>query len=235
MADGSNERTEDQGGVVVALPLRTDGSALWEPWLDERAIARHYGVSTRTVRRWRAAGMPSRSLRRSTALPPVGVRGLARAAGTGVSVRLKNGRPIIEVYDPRIASKRYVTQPRSARSASASRRACGRHARSSVRCWPRRSARPMGATRRSGRSRSVGRTTSGAARPGGCARIPRSSTTASGSAGSDAIMASVPCALSRERKPAAGRTRTHRPCRRCGRCSVTPSRTASPTRTRSRD
>jgi hypothetical protein len=28
-----------------------------------------------------------------------------------VSVRLKNGRPIIEVYDPRTASKRYVTQP----------------------------------------------------------------------------------------------------------------------------
>ena len=62
MADGSNERTEDQGGVVVASPLRTDGSALWEPWLDERAIARHFGVSTRTVRRWRMAGMPSRSI-----------------------------------------------------------------------------------------------------------------------------------------------------------------------------
>lgn len=27
-----------------------------------------------------------------------------------MSVRVKNGRPIIEVYDPRVGSKRYVTQ-----------------------------------------------------------------------------------------------------------------------------
>ena len=62
MAERSNERTEGQGGVVVALPRRADGSTVWEPWLDERAIARHFGVSTRTVRRWRVAGMPSRSI-----------------------------------------------------------------------------------------------------------------------------------------------------------------------------
>src|SRR5687767_11275046 len=47
--------------------------------------------------------------RRGAALPVVCVRELARGAGTGVSVRLKNGRPIIEVYDPRTARKRYVT------------------------------------------------------------------------------------------------------------------------------
>jgi len=60
MADQSRERPEGIG-VVVSMPSRPDGSGVWEPWLDERALARHYGVSTRTVRRWRAGGMPSRS------------------------------------------------------------------------------------------------------------------------------------------------------------------------------
>jgi hypothetical protein len=30
-----------------------------ERWVDERVVSRHFGVSTRTVRRWRAMGMPS--------------------------------------------------------------------------------------------------------------------------------------------------------------------------------
>ncbi len=34
----------------------------WEPWLDDAAIARHFSVSARTVRRWRAEGMPSKRL-----------------------------------------------------------------------------------------------------------------------------------------------------------------------------
>jgi hypothetical protein len=62
VADLSRVQPEGHGGVVVALPLRAEESIVWEPWLDERAVARHYGVSTRTVRRWRAAGMPSRSI-----------------------------------------------------------------------------------------------------------------------------------------------------------------------------
>lgn len=33
-----------------------------EPWLNEDAVGRHFGVSTRTVRRWRLQGMPSRML-----------------------------------------------------------------------------------------------------------------------------------------------------------------------------
>lgn len=44
---------------IVRFPQRyVDGEA-WEPWVDEHAIARHFSVSTRTVRRWRVAGMPS--------------------------------------------------------------------------------------------------------------------------------------------------------------------------------
>ncbi len=62
VADLSHERPEGRDGVVVALPSRTGESIVWEPWHDERVVARHYGVSTRTVRRWRAAGMPSRSI-----------------------------------------------------------------------------------------------------------------------------------------------------------------------------
>lgn len=33
-----------------------------EPWLTEQLIAAHFGVSLRTVRRWRAAGCPSRKM-----------------------------------------------------------------------------------------------------------------------------------------------------------------------------
>jgi hypothetical protein len=47
--------------VVIALPGREHGTNGWEPWLDEHAVARHYGVSTRTIRRWRLSGMPSRA------------------------------------------------------------------------------------------------------------------------------------------------------------------------------
>ena len=48
-------------GSVIAFPARFDehGHA-WEPWCSEAAVARHYGVTTRTVRRWRRAGAPSR-------------------------------------------------------------------------------------------------------------------------------------------------------------------------------
>ena len=45
--------------TVLAFPARRDGAATWEPWLSERAIARHYAVSARTIRRWRQLGMPS--------------------------------------------------------------------------------------------------------------------------------------------------------------------------------
>jgi hypothetical protein len=48
------------GANVLALPSRSVGAVRWEPWLAERAIALHYGVSTRTIRRWRIGGMPSR-------------------------------------------------------------------------------------------------------------------------------------------------------------------------------
>jgi hypothetical protein len=47
-------------GRVIPFPeRRVDGEA-WEPWVDEKVLARHFGVTGRTVRNWRAAGMPSR-------------------------------------------------------------------------------------------------------------------------------------------------------------------------------
>jgi excisionase family DNA binding protein len=45
---------------LVQFPLRRLDGDRWEPWIDERALARYFGVSTRTVRRWRREGMPSR-------------------------------------------------------------------------------------------------------------------------------------------------------------------------------
>ena len=60
MARESREGVIISRGVVVSMPTRVDTPGAREPWLDERALARHYGVSTRTVRRWRAGGMPSR-------------------------------------------------------------------------------------------------------------------------------------------------------------------------------
>jgi hypothetical protein len=48
-------------GLVVAFPgRRAESGELWEPWVGESVIARHFGVSARTVRRWRGEGMPSR-------------------------------------------------------------------------------------------------------------------------------------------------------------------------------
>jgi hypothetical protein len=48
-------------GRVLAFPARFDGNgAAWEPWVDERTIARHFNASERTIRRWRTLGMPSR-------------------------------------------------------------------------------------------------------------------------------------------------------------------------------
>jgi hypothetical protein len=60
MASELRERPEDSGAVVLSLSARTAGRGPWEPWLSERVLAGQFGVSTRTVRRWRVAGMPSR-------------------------------------------------------------------------------------------------------------------------------------------------------------------------------
>jgi len=50
-------------GELLAFPARRAARvAGYEPWVGEEAVARHYAVSTRTVRRWRVAGMPSRLL-----------------------------------------------------------------------------------------------------------------------------------------------------------------------------
>jgi phage terminase Nu1 subunit (DNA packaging protein) len=49
-----------QPSNVVRFPARrTEDGHVYEPWIDAAALARHFGVSSRTVRRWRDAGMPS--------------------------------------------------------------------------------------------------------------------------------------------------------------------------------
>lgn len=53
------------GARIFAFPERQHDGEMWEPWVDELHVARHFGVSTRTVRRWRDAGMPSRQFGRS--------------------------------------------------------------------------------------------------------------------------------------------------------------------------
>lgn len=53
-------------GQVIPFPKRFQEGEQWEPWVTEETIARHYGVSTRTVRRWRLTeGMPSSLFRGS--------------------------------------------------------------------------------------------------------------------------------------------------------------------------
>jgi hypothetical protein len=44
---------------VVRFPERRIDGQLWEAWVKEDQIARHFAVSTRTVRRWRKDGLPS--------------------------------------------------------------------------------------------------------------------------------------------------------------------------------
>ena len=49
-----------------------------EPWLNEATVGRHFGVSTRTIRRWRLEGMPSRMLGGSRRFRLLRGRSLAR-------------------------------------------------------------------------------------------------------------------------------------------------------------
>lgn len=45
---------------IIPFPQRQVDGETWEPWVDEPTIARHFDASDRTIRRWRAQGMPSR-------------------------------------------------------------------------------------------------------------------------------------------------------------------------------
>ncbi len=48
-------------GRVIAFPDRFDTSGQrWQPWVTEQAVAAFFSTTTRTVRRWRQAGCPSR-------------------------------------------------------------------------------------------------------------------------------------------------------------------------------
>jgi integrase len=97
--------------AIIQFPERRDENGqLWEAWVDEVAVARHFSASTRSVRRWQArdAFPPDRG---SETLSAQRMRGLAPSQGTGgiVSIRYREGRkPIVEVYDPAIKRKRHV-------------------------------------------------------------------------------------------------------------------------------
>ena len=44
MASEFRARPIISGGALISTPMRADVGGAWEPWLDERALARHYGV-----------------------------------------------------------------------------------------------------------------------------------------------------------------------------------------------
>jgi phage terminase Nu1 subunit (DNA packaging protein) len=46
-------------GEVIGFPRRSRDGEQWEAWVDEAIVARHFDVSSRTVRRWKADGCPS--------------------------------------------------------------------------------------------------------------------------------------------------------------------------------
>lgn len=47
-------------GQIVPFPDRFNNEgARWEPFVSEQSVARHFAVTTRTIRRWRELGMPS--------------------------------------------------------------------------------------------------------------------------------------------------------------------------------
>src|SRR3954470_22476535 len=107
--------------VVIAFPTRRDeAGVVWEPRVDEDGVARHFSVSGRTVRRWRAEGRPSRVVgggggcRGVGAAPAAATRSPLASSGTekggAVSVRRHNGRWVVELYDPATRKKRQLNQ-----------------------------------------------------------------------------------------------------------------------------
>src|SRR4051812_43528057 len=62
--DVSKRRACVSGKSAVLLSAESNraasSGAAREAWVNERAVATYFSVSTRTVRRWRRAGMPSR-------------------------------------------------------------------------------------------------------------------------------------------------------------------------------
>src|SRR4051794_32660876 len=98
MPDQAPESLTGIGAVVVRMPARGEGPGPWEP-----SAGRASGGSAL----WRvdqddpavaAERYALPDLRRCPSLPAVGTRWLACGAVFGVSARIKNRRPIIEVY-----------------------------------------------------------------------------------------------------------------------------------------
>jgi hypothetical protein len=52
----TSDKAAAEEGQLIMFPVR----ASWEPWVDERTIAKHFDACDRTIRRWRSLGMPSR-------------------------------------------------------------------------------------------------------------------------------------------------------------------------------
>jgi hypothetical protein len=57
-SSGAATLAAQNSGTIV--PFRPREARSWDAWITEEAVAREYKVSTRTVRRWRRSGMPSR-------------------------------------------------------------------------------------------------------------------------------------------------------------------------------
>lgn len=50
-------------GNLHVLPVRPDGEPLEGPYARPKQAAEHFGVSVRSLRRYRAQGMPARKVR----------------------------------------------------------------------------------------------------------------------------------------------------------------------------
>jgi phage terminase Nu1 subunit (DNA packaging protein) len=57
------------GANLHVLPVRPGGEPLEGPYVRPRQAAEHFGVSIRSLRRYRAAGMPARRVRGTVLYP----------------------------------------------------------------------------------------------------------------------------------------------------------------------
>ncbi len=53
---------ENEGRVLSFAARASERGLVLEPWVRKQQVAEHFGVSERTLERWRAEGMPCRRL-----------------------------------------------------------------------------------------------------------------------------------------------------------------------------
>ena len=100
-------------GVVVAFPERHAGNGeRWEPWVEERVVARHFGVQSADSAAL-ARGRDAFEIdRRKPPVQDLRGRDLAREE-IRMSYRQKpNGSWVVEVYDRSIKRKAHVARKR---------------------------------------------------------------------------------------------------------------------------